>query len=54
MYTYGYGELTREQMKEYNRDKLHDFWNPTAIDNDPNLTESQKEQLKDYNRIWGD
>ncbi len=48
------GELTREQMQEYNHNKLHDFWDPTAIDNDPYLTESQKEQMKDYNRVWGD
>ncbi len=48
------GELTREQMQEYNRNNLHGLWNPSAIDNDPNLTETQKEQMKDYNRVWGD
>ena len=48
------GELTREQMQEYNRNKLHGFWNPPAIDSDPDLTPEQKEQMKDYNRVWGD
>lgn len=48
------GELTREQMEEYNRDKCHYLWNPYVIDHDPNLTEEQKTQLKEYNKIWGD
>lgn len=44
-------ELTREQIEAYNRDKLHGLWNPGAIDRDTNLTESQKEQMKNYNQI---
>lgn len=47
-------ELTREEMQEYNRTKCLDLWNPFVIDNDPNLTDRQKEQLHEYNRIWGD
>ena len=48
------GELTTEEMREYNQKKCLDLWNPHVIDNDPDLTDSQKEQMKNYNRIWGD
>lgn len=52
---YPYDEpLTEEQMREYSHRNCLDLWNPSVIDNDPNLTDSQKQQLKDYNRIWGD
>ena len=47
-------KLSEDQLREYNRTICNDFWNPGAIDSNPNLTESQKQQLKDYNRVWGD
>ena len=47
-------ELTREQIKKYHWDVLRDFYNPGAIDRDPRLTERQKEQIHEYNRIYGD
>lgn len=49
-----YGRLTEDELRNYNDNVLGGDWNPGAIDRDPNLTDSQKEQLKDYNRIWGD
>ena len=46
--------LTDEELRDYNNNILGGNYNPQAIDADPNLTESQKEQIKNYNRIWGD
>lgn len=46
--------LSDSEMREYHNNKCLGLWNPSAIDNDPSLTASQKQQLKDYNRIWGD
>lgn len=51
---YDDGLLTEEELREYNRSKCLDLWNPYVIDNDPDLTDAQREQLKDYNRIRGD
>lgn len=51
---YGDGPLTEQEMYEYNRDKCHNLWSTYTILNDPDLTESQKEQMMAYNRVWGD
>lgn len=48
------GLLSDEELRDYNDNKLYGLWNPGAIDRDPNLTYSQKEQLKAYNNINGD
>lgn len=48
------GPLSDEELRDYHINKCHGLWNPYVIDNDPNLTYSQKEQLKTYNRIHGD
>ena len=45
--------LSRSELAALNRSICHDLWNPYAIDNS-DLSDSQKQQLKDYNRIYGD
>ena len=46
--------LSRSDLERLNSEICHNLWNPYAIDSNPDLTEEQKQQLKDYNRIWGD
>lgn len=45
--------LSNSELRELNDKITSGLWNPTAIDNS-NLTDSQKEQLKTYNMIYGD
>ncbi len=59
-YTPSYGgsssrsAMTDSEMKDYLRHKMLNIYNPSVIDNDPNLTAEQKEQMKGYARTWGD
>ena len=46
--------MTESEMRDYLENTLHGDWNPGIIMNDPNLSPSQKEQMKDYSRIYGD
>ena len=56
-YSSSYGSdrsLSDSELRDLNQSITHGLWNPSAIDSRTDLTDSQKEQLKSYNRIHGD
>ena len=46
--------LTRSEMSDYLNRKASGLWNPGVVDRDDSLTSEQKEQMKDYMKIYGE
>lgn len=47
-------QFSNDEKAAYLQDKCGGMYRPSVVDNDSSLTDSEKRQLKDYIRVWGE